>query len=366
MRGLKVFIAAALAVSGGVARGQYTFNKIADTSGTYVGFGAPAVNDAGAVAYQASLSAGGQGVFRSLGGSTAPIASGPAFGTPVSINDGGTVAFSVPLAQANGGIYAGSGGAVTTIFQKPEVGGPSNLGDPDINNAGVVAWNMRQPVTGGWGVYTGAGGSITTVFSQAGTVTSLNAPAINNAGAVGFSWADSANNWTVRTDTTTYMGPSQWYTEGAISEPVNSVGAVDINDSGDLAFRGTWFANANHMFVVDNAVVARFESGTPSIPAVNDDGFYAALFDGGGTKSIRVGSSSPMTTVISTGSPLDGSTVTDLAFSPNGFNNNEWLAFTATLQDGRQGVYLATVPEPASAAVLGIVAAAFAARRRRR
>ena len=42
-----------------------------------------------------------------------------------------------------------------------------------------------------------------------------------------------------------------------------------------------------------------------------------------------------------------GSTITDLDFSHEGFSDGNYLAFSATLADGRTGIYLTAVPEPA-------------------
>lgn len=44
-----------------------TFTKVADTSGGFSGLGAPVINDAGIVAFYATLDAGGSGIFTSNG-----------------------------------------------------------------------------------------------------------------------------------------------------------------------------------------------------------------------------------------------------------------------------------------------------------
>src|SRR5688572_14457383 len=116
MRGLLLISAAAVAATAGVSHAQYGITRIADTTDAYSSFSAPALNDANSVAYQASLSAGGEGIFRSQGGvATFPLATGPAFGAGVSVNNSNQVAYTVPLAQPDAGVYVGSGfGTVTT------------------------------------------------------------------------------------------------------------------------------------------------------------------------------------------------------------------------------------------------------------
>jgi hypothetical protein len=69
-------------VLGFAARGEaasYTFTKLEDTSGSFLGFGFTSINDVGTVAFWATLDAGGNGIFSSDGTTTTTIAdnSGP-------------------------------------------------------------------------------------------------------------------------------------------------------------------------------------------------------------------------------------------------------------------------------------------------
>src|SRR4051812_48621743 len=52
----------------------YTFSKIADTNGSFASFANPSLNDAGTVAYYASLDTGGDGIFTGNGGTTTTVA----------------------------------------------------------------------------------------------------------------------------------------------------------------------------------------------------------------------------------------------------------------------------------------------------
>ncbi|WP_349262949.1 PEP-CTERM sorting domain-containing protein [Allocoleopsis sp.] len=101
---------------------------------------------------------------------------------------------------------------------------------------------------------------------------------------------------------------------------------------------------------------------TPSINDKNTVAFFAEL--NSGERGIFPWSDSVVDRVIAIGDPLFGSVVEYLGFSRAGLNNSGQIAFSATLTDGTQGIYLATpvsepdplptpVPEPTS--TLGIL-----------
>ena len=57
-------------------------------------------------------------------------------------------------------------------------------------------------------------------------------------------------------------------------------------------------------------------------------------------------------TIAWVGKPFDGSTVTSLAFSSEGFNNFNQVAFLAGLADGRSVEVVSQLPEPGAASLL--------------
>ena len=63
--------------------------------------------------------------------------------------------------------------------------------------------------------------------------------------------------------------------------------------------------------------------------------------------------------------PFDGSTITALSFSPEGFNNTNDVAFLAQLADGRLVNVISELPEPGAAGVMLAAGAGLLARRRR-
>jgi hypothetical protein len=79
------------------------------------------------------------------------------------------------------------------------------------------------------------------------------------------------------------------------------------------------------------------------------------------TESIGVG---PLTRVVGVGDPLFGSTITSISMSDEALSNGQ-LAVYASLANGTRGVYVVSVPEPATVAVaLCAAAVGFMTRRR--
>lgn len=143
--------------------------------GDFQGFGDPALNDAGELAFVASLtntsddSSNDGGVFRSDGASHAEIAreGDPApggdgelrFFSAPAINESGQTAFQASLRGASGpdlneALFLGSGGPLTEIARlgqtAPEGAGEIvDLGDPALNDAGQVAFEAGLTPAGG-------------------------------------------------------------------------------------------------------------------------------------------------------------------------------------------------------------------------
>src|SRR5687768_8895342 len=126
MKNICAFCVCVLGWAGVAGAAPYTFVKIADTGGSYSGFGLrPSVSDYGEVTFNGSLDAGGTGRSRSDGIATVLIGndSGPlnGFGGAGSTNWGavqpdGTVAFLASNDSTGPGIFKGSGGAATTVY----------------------------------------------------------------------------------------------------------------------------------------------------------------------------------------------------------------------------------------------------------
>ena len=69
--------------------------------------------------------------------------------------------------------------------------------------------------------------------------------------------------------------------------------------------------------------------------------------------------------IVGLGDSLDGKAVSGLGIDSNGFEG-EQIAFIATFTDGSSGIYIATIPEPSTAALVLYGAALLSFARRRR
>jgi len=142
---------------------------------------------------------------------------------------------------------------------------------------------------------------------------------------------------------------------------LDQFGDPDVNAAGSIVVSADWGAIFSGVYRMDSAGITRIAFGRAT-PAINDNGVVAALFRTG-VKSLKVGDGAPTDTVLSVGDSFMGSTVTDLGFTHEGLSDGNYLAFSATLADGRQGIYLTAVPEPAAVA-LGLVGTLIFMRRR--
>ena len=201
-------------VGGGIFVGSGgPITTIADSSGPIESITPfPSLNDSGTVAFSASLDTGGEGIFTSSGGLITTIAdsSGPfdSFIPPnpeaedlfISLNDAGTVAFSASLDTGARGIFTGSGGLITTIADSS---GPFAFffAEPSINDNGLVAF-LAATDMGSVGLFVGPDPAADEVISIGdrlfgSTVTRLilHPDGLNDSGQIAFSYflADTRN-----------------------------------------------------------------------------------------------------------------------------------------------------------------------------
>lgn len=324
--------------------------------------GGPAINDNGVVAFRAAMpgSFGAQGIYTGNGGPLTTIAleGGNVFSlyTLPEISNSGEVAFNgdpfgFQLAEAT---FAGNGGALTTVFTDP---GPFglDLGAPSINSAGVVG----TVVFGGSGnqVVTGTGGPVTTLLSTS-QVFNIGESAINEKGQIAVNWR-GLNGFTQGIYVVDGAGAHPIY---QTNDPnIDGLLPLDMNNLGKVVFYeensiGTYSIVIGDGLHTSTFLTALFPGGQLPTVAINDSGMLATQFGDG---AISVGTDyAHMSPVIDIGDPLDGSTVKELFFGENGFNNKGQVAFLAELADGRIGIYdtavppSSAVPEPASSLLL--------------
>lgn len=352
---------------------QYSFTRIADTAGPLSGFNPRvALNNAGTIAFQATLDAGGQAIFTSTGagGQLTTIAASIAatspnspyrdlFGSP-SINNNGTVAFAAQLTSGGRGLLTSSGGQVTTITTTAS-GQVAGITGPDINDRGQIAFSGGDVVY----VADGGGRSITTIATSqsVGFFPLGSQPSLNNAGTVAFTGAPGE-----APPVALFTGNGGQLTRITEGGPFSRVGTPDFNNPGALAFSAFRTSGGQGVFVLRNgqtSVIADTAGAFATFAdvAINDAGrvvFRGSVRGGGSTGAgIFTGSDPVADRVIRVGDALDGSTVSLLVDSRPGFNDRGQIAFLAQLADGRVGIYRAdpggaaeVIPEPGTLALL--------------
>jgi len=356
------------------AANAYTFTKIADTNDPFreiFNFSSP-INDQGTVAFRAIVNtAAVVGVFTGSGGAITTIADRTSgsfldFGTP-AINNEGTVAFYAFLGPGETGIFTASGGTITTIadtsglFSQIGNGAPSN---PAINDQGTVVFRASLR-SGGEGIFISSGGVINTIADTNGPFSDFfyaASPAINNEGTVVFSAAlDNGNEGIFASSGGAIT------TIAETSGPFSCFGGFPlINNRGTLAFSAPLDTGSCGVVTSRNGVVTTIAdtSGLFSFVGpygINEEGTVAlfAQLDAGG-EGFFISSGAVTNKVIAIGDILFGSPVTSLYGITNGLNNSGQLSFYAELADGTEGIFRADpepqpVPEPAS--VLGLLTA---------
>jgi hypothetical protein len=357
----------------------YNFVNIADNSGPFSTFtDNPALNSSRVVAFHANFDAGGSGAYTGMGGALTTIADASNSYSSISwvdINDSGAVAFYGHPTTGNAGIFRsdGNGTPITTINA---IGGVySSIYTPiSMNNAGVVIFGAERTDNAGIrGIYAGSGGAITPVVESTSgldTKPGSTMPNINNAGTVAF----NANLFTPSEAIYTRTAAGVVAPIAAVSGPYKS--AMDnhpsISDNGTVTFLSTLDDNSQGLFMGNGGPVTTI--GTTAGPysgfinsAINSSDqfvFFAGVDTSqGGGRGLFTGPNPATDKIIRTGDALFGSTLTDMEFF-HGLNDNGDVAFKYILANGQQGIALATVPEPASLSLLGLML--IAARRARK
>jgi hypothetical protein len=351
---------AALLAAAPAARAQYTFTNVADTGSPTIDafFGTtPSLNSAGTLGFFAALDAGGQGLFRGDGSATTTIAltSGPPYAAFGSVSPGsfspidaaGTLGFRAELDAGGHGLFRSDGTTTATIAltSSPTF---SFLQLPSMNSAGTLGFHASLD-GGGEGLFTGDGTTTTTIALTSGpTFSSFQVdPAINSVGTLGFRAnldAGGTGLFTSDGTTTTTIALSSGPTFSSFGN------APSINAAGKLGFHASRDAGGDGVFTSDGTTTTTIAlrgltySNFASITSLDTAGRLAfnAGLDAGG-RGLFIGDGTTTTQVLHTGDALFGSTVVGFAIGREALNDAGQLGFFYQLADGRQGVAVASM-----------------------
>lgn len=360
-------------------RPQVRFEKIADSrDGVFTGFGTPAINDAGTVAFGAWSEADvASGIFTSRGGGDyhTVVLSGDrdlvAFGPP-SINNSGTVAFEAVHqwdGTSDSGVWVGSGRGDLRAVATSEDGSPIFAFGLSvrINDWGTVVFHAHRTLAagGGQGVFVGEAGGVPRAVATTADYPEYAAfgasPDLNNWGRVAFT-ADRAPAAGGGRDILVGSAYSPaWFPVPpvvAFSSQGPGFGgfgsAPSLNDWGLLGFsaaiRGFTGAAPVGVFLaagpdqIANIAATNQEPFTVlRDPVVNDRGtaaffgFSSEAAGGGVALFAKTAWQDAPVQIIARGDRLFGRKVKDLRFF-RGLNDGDQIVFGYELENGAHGI----------------------------
>ncbi|MBD2311634.1 PEP-CTERM sorting domain-containing protein [Desertifilum sp. FACHB-1129] len=346
---------------------SFTFTKIVDTvSNNYTSLIGRGLNNAGYVAYRATLEDSTQALFTSNGILTQTIVQTSEtylnLGSFSSPNDSGTVAFQSILPDDRVGIFRSDGTtetAIALIERQAEIFGSSFVSQPSINNQGTVAYVFSNTPFGGE-VRTGDGDPVDEDSSGTGQrFTSFDSPIINDAGQVTYLFTSAFTPPILVSEIPNQPG----YAIVGSGMPFSNLGPFSLNNQGTLAFTAyNNDLNQEGLFITNDGIsFTRRSLDNISLQggfALNDLDDLAFFGSSATQQGIYINRGDRTSAVVSVGDRIFDSSIVSLNFLSEGFNNLGQVAFFATLEDGTSGIFRAdpyrSVPEPTSA--LGLLA----------
>jgi hypothetical protein len=344
---------------------------IADSTQGYTNFSLPALADNGLVAFNATRN-GSAKVFIGTGGlgpmasfDPATLGSNILVGDP-SINNAGHVGFVVDSPDLIGlhtGAYLWSGGAsITTVLDPNSHGGVHDAnpvvtmsrGSDLVYLAYSEEFAQGRIVTQSGAVLFGAIYKLGRPVVSSNGVLIVTGASHNNGPIDGFFLRGAPNNidWSGGLHVASDPNAIPPGSPVTITGLTGYGSSIAINAAGTTALSLVGYSGNNTpistaTFTFDNLGNGTFlAGGTASGLAINDLGTILPF----------------------TGFSVDdlGSPIVSLDYIPDGLNNNNQIAFRATLANGTTGIYVTSIPEPAAlAAGLALALTPLLNRRRR-
>ena len=336
-------------------RSDFKFVNIADnTSQSFAGFGtAPSINNAGAVAFIATGSSFGQGVFKwqhgELKNITARSTTLGHFGDDVVINAGGLVGFDANLNNTGERAIFTSDGTTMKIIADSIQNGliAPFLGIGGMNASGTVIFTDFHSDQRSQAIFTGNGGPLSTIVDTASSnFLSLGNCAINDSGEVVFRAFRKDNSEAIFSGRggATIIADTK---NPAFSDFLDPV----INNSG-LVADGAFLSNGGVEVFTGNGGQVRPRTGPAAKSfnnvdnvTVNNSGavaFFVDKISGGQGIFLAQGDDESPAAVIQSGDALFGSTVNTLSLGRFSLNDHSQVVFVYTLANGRSGLAIAS------------------------
>ncbi|MEH2010024.1 DUF7453 family protein [Nostoc sp.] len=325
---------------------NFTFTSIVNDRDNkdFFGIGGGPINDNGTVAFVATTSSG-QGIFSSNGSgafTTAlkPYPQGSYAINGLGINNSDTVAFGNISSLPPEGLYISKGGNATRVVTPSDGLFVTSLSPAAFNDSGTLVFGLSKNFDNGATIATGNGGPLTTVVDTSGLFRFFDQPpAINDANVVAFqaTLKDGRQGvFTIKDGTiTTIADNTSLFSGGFVGVGINNTGTAIFDAFREDGKEGIFTGNGKTITTIadTSSSFSRFSGN-----AINDNNqvaFGATLRDGAEnvlSDGIFTGADPIADKVIGIGDSLLGATVTNLFFSGN-INNSGQIPFFAELRD---------------------------------
>lgn len=273
-----------------------------------------------------------------------------------AVNNMGTVAFTAQIPAGGRGVYTGSISTPTNNFGSIiVVGSKDSIGQPAINNAGLVAVKVSFDIDG-HRLIVGAGGSFDIIADNTGPALIMgNEIGINDSGDVVFSGSPSFGSANQAIHIGNNSTPTNTLTTIAtLGDGFTSVIMPDINTGGTVCFTGRSSIDLSWRLYTagaGNSITSVVGSGTlPFRGVINDSDATVFYSTASGTSGLYINDASGTYPFVTIGGEFT-------AFSDRpAINNMGVVAFTGTTSAG-VGLYIG--PDPVEDRLIGVGDALF-------